>query len=227
MLSIYLKNLTNGLHDTLLQYILYYGRISAHEPRKHQMSYTTHYSIITGVRRRKDDAWERFYREYASLIRLHGMDCGVPENELDDLVQNVMCEFFRRSAFDYDAGRGSFRAFLKRIIRVRSMDMLRKRYRERRIRDAAEPDDEYLDRRYDEEYREYLHREALRRLRRRVPSEEFRQFVMVAVLRRDVGSVAGSFHIRAPRVYSACRRLGGMLSAILREIDTGTTARRQ
>ena len=63
------------------------------------MSYTTHYSIITGVRHQKDDAWERFYREYASLIRLHGMDCGVPEYELDDLVQNVMLKFFDESPY--------------------------------------------------------------------------------------------------------------------------------
>ena len=118
------------------------------------MSYTTHYSIITGVRHQKDDAWERFYREYASLIKLHGMDCGVPEYELDDLVQNVMCEFFRKGEFNYDASKGSFRAYLKRIIRVRSMDILREYYRERKIRLAAEPDVEYLDRRYDEEYRD-------------------------------------------------------------------------
>ena len=121
---------------------------------KNRMSYTTHYSIITGVRHQKDDAWERFYREYASLIKLHGMDCGVPEYELDDLVQNVMCEFFRKGEFNYDASKGSFRAYLKRIIRVRSMDILREYYRERKIRLAAEPDVEYLDRRYDEEYRD-------------------------------------------------------------------------
>lgn len=191
------------------------------------MSYSTHYSIITGVRHREDDAWERFYREYASLIRLHGTDCGVPEEELDDLVQNVMCEFSRRTAFNYDADRGSFRAFLKRIIRVRSMDMLRKRYRERRIRSAADTDELYLDKRYDDEYRTYLYCEALRRLRRRVPPEEYQQFFMAAVRHRDVKSVAGFFHTGAPHVYSTLRRICGMLPAILREIDAGTADRRQ
>ena len=191
------------------------------------MSYSTHYSIITGVRHRKSGAWERFYREYASLIKLHGTDCGVPENELDDLVQNVMCEFSRRGGFDYDAGRGSFRAFLKRIIRFRSMDMLRKRYRERRIRRAADTDDLYLDRRYDREYRTYLCCEALRRLRQRVPSDDYQQFFMVALLHRDVRSVAEFFHTGVPHVYSVLRRLGGLLPGILREIDAGTNDRRQ
>ena len=191
------------------------------------MSYTTHYSIITGVRHRQDDAWERFYREYASLIRLHGMDCGVPEYELDDLVQNVMCEFFRNGKFSYDASKGSFRAYLKRIIRVRSMDILRKYYRDRKIMLAADTNPEYLDRRYDEEYRDYLHGEALRRLRLRVPPEEYQQFYMVAMLHRDVRSVAGFFHVRTSRVYSAFHRINGVLSAILREIDTETETRRQ
>ena len=186
------------------------------------MSYTTHYSIISGVRHREDDAWERFYREYASLIRLHGLDCGVPECELDDLVQNVMCEFFRKGEFGYDTARGSFRAFLKRIIRVRSMDILRKYYRERRIRLAADADAEYLDRRYDEEYREYLHGEALRRLRLRVPPEDYQQFYMIAMLHRDAKSVAGFFHVRVPRVYAAFHRTNAVLAAILREIhDAG------
>ena len=191
------------------------------------MSYTTHYSIITGVRHQKDDAWERFYREYASLIRLHGMDCGVPEYELDDLVQNVMCEFFRKGEFSYDASKGSFRAYLKRIIRVRSMDILRKYYRDRKIMLATDTDIEYLDRRYDEEYRDYLHGEALRRLRLRVPPEEYQQFYMVAMLHRDVRSVAGFFHVRTSRVYSAFHRINCVLSAILREIDTETETPRQ
>lgn len=191
------------------------------------MSYTTHYSIITGVRHRKDEAWERFYREYSSLIKLHGMDCGVPERELDDLVQNVMCEFFRKGEFSYDAGRGSFRAYLKRIIRVRSMDILRKYYRERKISFAVDTDTEYLDRRYDEEYREYLHREALRRLRLRVPPEDYQQFYMVTVLHRDAKSVAGFFHVRVPRVYSAFHRTNAALALILREIGDETEKRGQ
>ncbi len=186
------------------------------------MSYTTHYSIISGVRQRQNDAWERFYREYASLIRLHGMDCGVPEHELDDLVQNVMCEFFRNGEFGYDTARGSFRSYLKRIIRVRSMDILRKYYRNRKIQLAVDTDPEYLDRRYDEEYREYLHRETLRRLRLRVPPEDYQQFYMVAMLHRSARSVAGFFHVRVSRVYAAFHRVNGVMTAILREIEMET-----
>ena len=191
------------------------------------MSYTTHYSIISGVRHRRDDAWERFYRQYASLIRLHGQDCGVPEDELDDLVQNVICEFFRKGDFSYDSARGGFRAYIRRIIRVRSMDILRKYYRNRRIMLAVDPDREYLDRRYDEEYREYLRHEALRRLRLRVPPEEYQQFCMIVLQHRKVGAVAEFFHVRASRVYSALRRTRGTLNEILREIEARTATSRQ
>ena len=190
------------------------------------MSYTTHYSIISGVRHRRDDAWERFYRQYASLIRLHGQDCGVPEDELDDLVQNVICEFFRKGEFNYRADRGGFRAYIRKIIRVRSMDILRKYYRDRRIMLAADPDREYLDRRYDEEYREYLRQEALRRLRLRVPPEEYQQFCMVVIQHRKVGVVADFFRIRESKVYAALRRTRGALNGILREIEAQTTPRR-
>ena len=136
------------------------------------------------------DEWSHFYRTFAPLIRMHGRDCGVPGAELDDLVQNVMTGFFRNGIYAYDSSRGSFRTYLRQVIHARSADMLRNIYRERRKGEAYLQESMYLDRRYDEEWTEYMRAEALRRLRRRVAADRYRQFCMLALQQRDVKSVA-------------------------------------
>ncbi len=183
------------------------------------MSYTTSYSVMSEVHRRSDDGCSRFFRTYAPLIRLHGRDCGVPEEELDDLVQNVMTEFFRNDAFVYDAARGSFRSYLRRIIRRRSNDILRRIYRARRLNDALMPREEYLDRRYDEEWSKYVRAEALRRLRGRVDARHYQQFCMLALQERDVRSVARFFGVPVSSIYCSFHRTRELMAAIVKEVE--------
>ena len=183
------------------------------------MSYTTQYDMMDEVRNGSHDGCSRFYRTYAPLIRMHGRDCGVPEEELDDLVQNVMSGFFHEGNFSYNASRGRFRAYLRQIIRARSMDLLRRLYRERRKSEVYLHEDEYLDRRYDEEWLEYARAEAMRRLRYRVGPERYQQFCMLALQNRDVKSVARFFQVAPATIYASFNRPRGIVTEIIREID--------
>lgn len=184
------------------------------------MSYTTQYEMMDEVRNGSREGCLRFYRTYAPLIRMHGRDCGVPEAELDDLVQNVMTGFFRDGAFSYDASRGRFRAYLRQIIRARSMDILRRIYRERRRSVVFFREDEYLDHRYDEEWQEYVRAEAIRRLRYRVCPERFQQFCMLALQNRDVKSVARFYRVAPSAIYASFNRTRGVIAEIIREIES-------
>lgn len=180
----------------------------------------TEYDMIDGLRSGSCDEWSHFYRTFAPLIRMHGRDCGVPVSELDDLVQNVMTEFFRNGIYAYDSARGRFRTYLRQVIRTRSADLLRKLYRERRKCEAYPRENEYLDRRYDEEWVEYMRTEALRRLRYRVAADRYRQFCMLAVNQRDVKSVARSFGVTPSTIYSSFGRTREVLHEIVRELET-------
>ena len=182
------------------------------------MSYTTSVGMLEEVRDHSDAGCDRFYRTYRPLVLLHGRDCGISGADLDDLVQIVMVEFFRNDRFVYDAAKGRFRSFLRRIIHARSMDMLRMRRRDRRRAGLADTDGVFSDDREEEEYRAFVRREALGRLRRSVSPEHFQQFVMLVADRRSVRDVAKFFDVPESTVYTAFRRTRKTLEKIVRDI---------
>ena len=182
------------------------------------MSYTTSVGMLEEVRNFSDAGCDRFYRTYRPLVLLHGRDCGISGADLDDLVQIVMVDFFSNTGFVYDAEKGHFRSFLRRIIHARSMDMLRSRRRERRHAELVETDELFCDRREEEEYRAFVRREALGRLRRSVSPEHFQQFVMLVADRRSVRDVAKFFDVPESTVYTAFRRTRKTLEKIVRDI---------
>ena len=183
------------------------------------MGYTTSVGMLDEVRNLSDAGCDRFYRTYRPLVLLHGRDCGITGADLDDLVQIVMAEFFRNERFVYDAGKGRFRSFLRRIIHVRSMDMLRRRRRERKRAELADADELFCDRRDEEEWKAFVRDEALRRLRKSVSPAHFQEFFMLAVECRSVREVAQFFHAPQSSVYSNFRRTRKTLERIVRDIE--------
>ena len=183
------------------------------------MSYTTSVGMLEEVRKLSDAGCDRFYRTYRPLVLLHGRDCGISGADLDDLVQMVMVDFFRNDRFVYDAEKGRFRSFLRRIIHARSMDLLRLRRRDRRHAELVEPDELFCDRRDDEEWRAFVRDEALRRLRAAVSPEHFQQFCMLTEGARSVRDVAGFFAVPESTVYTAFRRTRKTLEKIVRDIE--------
>ena len=183
------------------------------------MSYTTSVGMLDEVRNLSDAGCDRFYRTYRPLVLLHGRDCGITGADLDDLVQIVMAEFFRNTGFVYDAEKGHFRSFLRRIIHVRSMDMLRARRRERNCAELVEADELFCDRRDEEEWKAFVRNEALRRLRSAVSPEHFQVFRMVTVEGRSAREVARFFGVPQATVYSTFRRTRKVLERIVRDIE--------
>ena len=85
------------------------------------MSFTTHASMIVRLNNPESKAWKSFFDFYAQLIRLHGKDCGVKEENLDDLIQDVMIAVSRKTpSFNYDRDKGRFRDYLKKMRQSRS-----------------------------------------------------------------------------------------------------------
>lgn len=184
------------------------------------MSYTTSVGMLDEVRKRSDAGCDLFYRTYRPLVRMHGRDCGISEADLDDLVQIVMSEFFRDVRFFvYDAGKGRFRAYLRRIVRARSMDMLRRKCRDRKRAGLAGRDEEFVDPRYDEEWREFIRGEALKDLRGTVRPEQFQLFRMLVVEHRSVRETAKFLHAPEATVYSTFRRTRQVLEKIVRRLE--------
>ena len=183
------------------------------------MGYTTSCGMLDEVKNLSDAGCDRFYRTYRPLVILHGRDCGISGPDLDDLVQLVMVDFFRNDRFVYDAAKGRLRSYLRRIVHARCMDLLRMRSRERKHAELAEADELFCDRREEEEWREFVRREALRRLHDAVSPEHFQQFRMLVVENRSVRDVAHFFDVPESTVYSAFRRTRRTLGGIVRDIE--------
>ena len=184
------------------------------------MSFTTHPSVVRNLRNGKSEAWNRFFEIYAPLIRLHGKDCGIDEDSLDDLVQNVMLSVFKQSKrFVYDPARGRFRDYLRMIIRARANDFFRELYREERAVRAVPEMECQLDNLYAAEWEEHVRRESLKKLREISSARHFQIFHMAVIQNRDPKELAAFFRMPRATLYSIRSRMEAKLREIARSLN--------
>jgi RNA polymerase sigma-70 factor (ECF subfamily) len=74
-----------------------------------------------------DDDWQRLDDLYRPLLRAWMEREGVPESDVDDLVQNVLLVVFRKVAKFEPRGQGAFRAWLWRILANQVRDYIRRK----------------------------------------------------------------------------------------------------
>ena len=183
------------------------------------MKFTTDYNLLKGTRTKDNEAWERFYNFYAPLIRLHGRDCGLKKENLEDLIQNVMLTLSSQMPnFIYDPSKGRFRDYLRRIIRARACDMLRKIYRQERMpyeeTGEMEPED-----RFAEEWREQILERSLEQLKEQVSLHHYQVFYLLDICHHTVKELAGLYQVPAVSIYTIRSRVEMKLRKIVRDLD--------
>ena len=186
------------------------------------MCFTTHPSLLSGVKIKDEYRCRDFCMIYEPLIRLHGRDCGIGEVDLDDLVQMVLLEFFLNGHFKYQRDRGKFRNYLRGVIRAKAADLLRSRYRYRKIvsRAALPGDEEFLDDHFDIEYCEMVLSGALEKLRRSIQAKHYQIFLDAVSGNDDTTHIAEKFHMKKSTVYSIVNRAKGKLATIIAVMES-------
>lgn len=197
------------------------------------MAFITRYDIIDGIRNQENQAWENFYNYYNKLIRLHGKDCGIREEQLDELVQDVMISVAKLSKrFVYDPEKGRFRDLLKKIIRARAADLLRRYYSKESmlvylhddmssissIPCECVPDVEKLDEEYYDKWRNVFIRNCLKMLRLKLNPVHYQIYHMLEYQNVPVLEVAEFTGLSPVSVYSIRSRIENKLSEIAREL---------
>ncbi len=88
----------------------------------------TSLSLLQRVRQREDHAaWERFVVLYTPMLLRWSQRAGLSEQDAVDLVQDVFARLLvEMPRFEYDATRGSFRAWLKTVVTHLCRDRQRK-----------------------------------------------------------------------------------------------------
>ncbi|MDG2200839.1 MAG: sigma-70 family RNA polymerase sigma factor [Phycisphaerales bacterium] len=70
--------------------------------------------------------WGEFVEQYGPIVRNYAMSRGLKWDDADDIVQDVMYSFLKRSdTFEYDLERGRFRSYMRTI----TLNSIRKRAR--------------------------------------------------------------------------------------------------
>ena len=88
-------------------------------------------SVVRAVQDDGDEeAWRRFYTRYAPMIWRLARHMGLKPNDADSVVQKTMIAAIRAIRKEgFDPKKGSFKAFLRGIIRNKVADTLRSRYK--------------------------------------------------------------------------------------------------
>lgn len=169
------------------------------------MAFTTHDSIIDGVREQDEESWQRFVAFYTPAIRLAGRDFRVPEMYLDDLVQNVLMMISTRLIFQFDSSKGRFRYFLRGIVRNKAREMIRNLMRQKVMRaeltylhdDCCCPD------LYSQEWKNYIHQQIRDVLRANLSPAHFQIFEFLYLKNWPVSRVAEYLDLPQSTVYFA------------------------
>ena len=191
-------------------------------------SLPTRASLLSRVRDVGDsEGWSEFFKRYRDLIRRLALRAGLNDSEADDVLQETMtCLARQLPEFRYDPARGSFKGWLSTIVRRRVIDQLRKRRPEQPLDDAALERSYRPDEHWDDEWRAYLVREALVRVRAAVSPLQFQMFDLYALQHMKMTDIKRLLNVNAPQVYMAKMRVGTIfkreLESLRGEVEQGT-----
>ena len=202
------------------------------------MAFTTRKSLLAKVRSGDEVSWGEFYAAYKPLILLCGGDCGLNQDEKEELVQKVMCEVFQKDiigkydpdnvpsniVFTYDPVKGRFRHYLRKVIRYQAIRIFKQRKNHESI-DADNhalnslPSNDEWNAVWDEEWYKHVLNMAMTELRDRVQPETYVAVEMYAVQNRKVEDVANFLNLSVSSVYTAKSRCISTLREIIKDLE--------
>ena len=171
------------------------------------MAWTTRKSLIERVLDGDEESWGTFYAIYSRLVYAIGERSGLPADDCEDLVQEVMRTIFNnKDSFRYDSATGKFRTYLTGIVKHKVYDFYRKRddrivaMDDEAVLEAADPANR-LDAVCTEEWKNHILNVALMELREKVEPETFDAFQMYVLQERQPREVADALSISESAVY--------------------------
>ncbi|MBO4513622.1 MAG: sigma-70 family RNA polymerase sigma factor [Victivallales bacterium] len=185
------------------------------------MAYTTRASLLRGIHAGDEASWKRFWDFYSPLILFCGGLFGLLPDEKQDLRQDVMLAVMKDAPTPrYDSTLGRFRTYLQGIIRHKAQDILR-----RRIGDGVDisvieqiPDDDYIQRKMDEEYENVIFNMALDELKDELDERQYIAYEMYALQNRPPEEVARILGMSVNQVYLAKSRGVKEMKAIVERL---------
>ena len=181
----------------------------------------TRQSLLLRAQAGDGGAWKDLTALYRPMIVGWLLRQGVPANEVDDLVQDILLSVVQSlPSFSHSGQRGAFRAWLRTITRNRACDFWRAREPQaaatgdsgvaEALRQLEDPDSD-LNRRWDEEHDRYVLRCLLDLVELEFEPSTVRVFRRVALEDAPSAAVAQELGLSVGAVYMAKSRVLGRL----------------
>lgn len=183
---------------------------------------STHASLLLRLRDGDDqEAWERFCRDYGSLIRSYGRRRGLQESERDDLLQEVLLALSKAlPGFTYDPAKGKLRGYLKAVTERTISRLLRQKSRgvTLALDDGGEEQHESTEvEAWEGAWREHHLRRAMSRARKEFPETTCTAFELYGLGSRGAAETAELLGLSLDQVYQAKSRLLRRISELVAE----------
>jgi RNA polymerase sigma factor (sigma-70 family) len=194
----------------------------------------TRHTLLSRLKDLEDDvSWRRFFDTYWKLIYGVARKAGLTDSEAQDVVQETVIAVARNiGSYRYDPAVCTFKTWLMTVIRSRIANQYRKRRRHAALVNVDEdttgtaflervPDERTLDLGtiWDRAWEENVMDAAIRRVKRRVPAEQFQLFDFNVLRDWPARKVATTFGVSSARVYLAKHRVSRLIQIEARAIE--------
>jgi RNA polymerase sigma factor (sigma-70 family) len=195
----------------------------------------TRYTLLSRLKNWDDqESWKVFFDTYWRLIYSVAVRSGLTETEAQDVVQETVISVAKHiQKFERDQARGSFKGWLRNIIRWRIADQLQKRTPSAHSLEASPPDGpeapdlneipdpagERQEAAWDEEWRNNLFQAAVQRVKRRVKEEHYLIFDLYVVRKWPVMKVAQKLGVSVGQIYLNKHRIAAMVRKEIRVLE--------
>ena len=189
------------------------------------------------------ESWRQFFESYWQLIYGLAIKCGLTEPEAQDAVQETMISVAKQMpGFRYDPALGTFKGWLLQISRRRITDQFRKREkalsgqppaRESDLRadsdartDAVaripDPNSQYLDAMFEQEWRQSLFQTALGLVKLKVSPKQFQMFDLYVNQQWPMQLVTSTLAVNRAQVYMAKMRVTKLIKTEVHALEMRT-----
>ena len=176
----------------------------------------TRQSLLERMKEGDENAWQEFYEQYRSLVWLKGSDYGLTETEQQDLLIEVMLDFFNvQGKFQYDPSKGKFRFYFRKLVVARCLKIIKKRT-------PIATDDIDIERipvetiDDDYEYKAFLFRRALKEVERTMESTRVQCFKRCKIEGESPVNVAADLEISLATAYNYCNDIMEKLKVLVK-----------
>jgi len=197
----------------------------------------TRATLIDRLKNWQDQAsWQDFFDTYWKLIYGLARKFGLNEEDAQDVVQETLVSVARQMPnFKYDPELGSFKAWLRTLIRSRITDLLRKRGQASTVPLHTESDtgdetfalkelpdqaNQSMDQVYEQEWQKNVLDAAIDRVKRKMDPKKYQVFDYYVNKEWPPEKVAAAFKISVDQVYLAKHRVTELIKSEAKRLES-------